>query len=866
MTRGGRRLYRLITGALPREFRERHGAAMEATFDARLEAARGAIARWGLWIREGADLARTGVRLRWTARTGTRRGTMTGSGGWFDDLRGAARSLRRAPAITAIAVLTLGLGIGAATALVSAAERVLLRPTDLPEAERLVAVWRKMGGSMRASPDRAVAEQLRGTEGLFDHVLSFGNRSMILTEGGEPLPVDVVETEVGFFALADVRPVAGRLLLPEDSRGELMISETLWERLGRDPSVVGGTVRFDGEPFNIVGVIPAGLSHPSPMISPPDVWQLLPPGSEAAERRVSAVLARLAPGVSLEASRAAVEGINAGRVEEGATGEIELIPLGELEAHRLRDPVLVLSAAVLLLLALSWTSVAGLMLARGEARSREAAVRAALGASARRLTRHQLLEGLLITAGATSLGLLVARAGIAGLRALRPDDLRLLDGMGLNGAVLAFAGGAAFLATLFFGALPTLRTGRGWVAGLLRGSRSGPPAGARARRALVVVEVALSFTLLVAAVQVAATVGRAARRDVGFEREGVLAVTFQLPEWRFPEAADRAAANLAILDRVRAIPGVESVARGPVPPGLGIFFGQAALEGGPEPDPAAGNEVFFGSSISDGWLETMGIPLLRGRAPTEADTRSDESLWLLGEGLAERLAPGGDIVGRGFRIGGGEWGRVIGVVGEVMGSGSLQGSDYEQLWGVGEASDPMTLAVRIAGERPIESAPAIRAAIRSVDTQIPVTEISTVEDALRTALARERLTGVLLGAFAGVAAVLAVVGLYGVLAQVVRTRLPEYGIRLSLGAAPGRIFGAIVRGGVLTALAGIVLGVAAAVVGLRLLGSGLAGLGEPDPLAFAAAAVLLASVSLVAVALPARRAASADPVEVLRSD
>jgi predicted permease len=462
------------------------------------------------------------------------------------------------------------------------------------------------------------------------------------------------------------------------------------------------------------------------------------------------------------------------------------------------------------------------------------------------------------------LGVLVARVSILTLRDLRPERLRLLDGMALNGRVLAFAAAAALLATLLFGALPALRTGRGWVAGLLRGSRGGVPSGARARRALVIVEVALSFTLLVAAVQVARTLVEAARRDPGFDHESLLAVSYRLPAWRFPEEADRAAANEAIQERVRALPGVASAARGAVPPGTGIFFGQAELEGGSEPETDAGNEVFFGSSISEGWLETLGVPVLEGRTVSAADERSDESLWLLGEGLAERLLPGGDVVGRRFRVGG-EWGRVIAVVGEVLASASLGGPAYEQIWLVGGPATGGSLAVRTRGE-PAAAAPAIRAAIRSVDPQIPVTEIETVKDRLRAALARERLTAALLTAFAATAGLLTVVGLYGVLSQIVRVRLHEYGIRLSLGAAPGRLFVAIVRGGALTVAGGILLGIATATAGLRLLGSRLSGLEGADPASFTAAAVLLVVVSVLASALPARRAARADPVEVLRSE
>jgi predicted permease len=758
----------------------------------------------------------------------------------------------------------------------------MLRPVDFPEPDRLVTAWRSLREGLRLSPDRGTLELLQAAEGVFDDVLGFAQETLVLSDGEDPLVLPAAWTEPGFFEIAGTHAVRGRLLSASDEGTfAIVISEGLWRRLGEDPALIGGTLRLDGELHTVVGVVSEGVSHPSPLALPPDIWLPLPRSDEG-RVRVSALIARLADGVTVEEAGARVAGLDAGPVRTDARGfpdlvpeGIELVRVGDLEARRLRDPVVVLMAAVLLLLALSWASVAGLLLARGEARDREAAVRAALGASSARLVRQQILEGLAISGAAAALGVALARAGIGVLRHFRPDELRLLDGMRLDARVLAFAAGSALVATLLIGALPILRTGRGWVAALLRGGRSGAPSGARARRALVVVEVALSFTLLVGVVQLVRTLAQATARDPGFSPEGLLTVEYRLPTWRFPTSDDRAAVNAGILERVRALPGVEAAALGAVPPRIGIFFGVPQVEGAAEPDPGTPNEVFFGSWVGAGWAETLRLPVIRGRGFQDEDGRGPTQAWLLGERLARRLVPpDGDVVGKRIRIGRDEeWGEVVGVVKDVLATGGLTGSDYDQLWQAAGPSGGRSIVVRgraAAADRApaatAELAPALRAAIRAVDPEIPIEDISTVESQYRATLARERLAALLLSAFAGAAALLSVVGLYGVLTQVVRVRLREFGIRLSLGAAPGRIFARIVRGGGVTVAAGLLVGAAAALGVTRLLGSRIPGLDRGDPLSYLIAALLLGGASMAATALPALRASRADPVEVLRSD
>lgn len=849
-------LHRLLRLLLPSSFRRRHGAAMEATFRERLQRAGSPLGRVALWLGEGRDVVSTALRLRWSR---ARRGGV-------DDLRAAVRSLRRAPGTTVTAVVTLGLGIGAAIALFSALDRVMLRPVDLPQPDRLVSVWRRMGPSFRTSPDLEARESLREADGLFDALVAFSQQPMILSGRGEPESVAAVWVDPGFVDIAGVTPLRGRLLQPDDEGRHLVVlSEGLWHRLGAG-DVVGSTLRLDGEPWTVVGVAPRTLRFPSPSAQPTDVWV---PMARNGSLGISLILGRLAPGTTLSVARERLAGINQARSEAGAQGELEIVPAGELETRSLRGPMTILMAAVALLLAMACASVAGLLLARSEARSSEAAVRAALGASRCRLARQQLMESVVLASLAAALGLGLARLALAVLPRVRPDALTLLDGLTLDGRVLAFAIGATATSLLVFGLVPSLRVGRGRVGELLGGGRHSASAGvARARRVLVTVEVALSFVLLVAAVKVTTSLLDAQSRDVGFQDRGLVAVQYRLPDWRFSNEDELAAANRAIQARVEALGGVESavIASG-VPPAVGIYFGHPQAEGGPEPDPSAPREVLFGASVGPGYVETLRLPVLRGRGFQEEDRDAGEQLWLMGESTARRyFPPDGDAVGRDFRMDpDAPWGTVVGVVSDVLAWGGLNAPDYGQIYEVGQAASGRTLLVRGSGDLDA-LVPEVRAAIRSVDPELPVVKVDRVEDLFSAALARERLTALLLTCFAAAAALLAVVGLYGVVTQVARVRRREFGIRLSLGARPATIYRWIMSGTARTVVVGMVAGVVLAWLGIRSLASQVPGLDAGDPRAYALAAVLLGLAAVSATSLPARAAARSDPAQVLRDE
>jgi predicted permease len=647
----------------------------------------------------------------------------------------------------------------------------------------------------------------------------------------------------------------------------VVLSEGLWKRAyGADPRILGRGLRIDGEVRTVVGVAPDALRAPGPGDLDSDLW--LPIPGDGSEPGLN-VLARLGEGVTLEQARERLAALDLAAAESERSGwDTRLVPVSEMATASLRSPLRAVGAAVALLLLISCLNVANLLLARGDARRRDTAVRAALGAGGARLGREVLLETGALAGAAPALGLALAVGSLAAIRRLRPDELSLLDSARLDPLVTALAVLAAVGTVLLFGALPLLHRVRTRPGAVLadRGGTSGGDSVAL-RRLLLVGEVALSFALLASAVQLVATLERMRARDPGIAADELLAVTLSLPDWRFPDHPERDATLARIVEGARRLPGVAdvTVANG-VPPRAGIYFGQPEAEGQPAPpDQKEGNVVFFGQSVGTGYFEAVGQRIVAGRGFTAEDLRAEPQPWVLSEAAAARWFPAARAaVGGRFRLDDGDWHTVVGVVADVWSTGSATDPGYPQLYTPLEEGEGGVLVLRVAD--PGAVAPDVRALVRDIDVEIPVTDVQPVAALYREALARERMIAALLAAFAVTAALLATVGLYGVVVQLAVRRTREFGIRISLGAGRRSIFALALRGGVVAVALGLSAGAGVAWAGLRFLEVGIAGLGEASVPAFVGAGALLAAATLLAMGIPAARAARTDPTEALRSE
>lgn len=872
---GEGRAYRLLLRLLPAAFRREHAAAMAETFAALRESARrrGWWSVWSLYVREAWDLTRVGISLRGGA-AGSRRsrkafsvrhladGRGRGSG-LREDARFAFRSATRHPGSFVLAALTLALGIGATTAIYSALKTVVLDPLPFPHAERLVLPWRTMGASM-LTPTPAQVAALEAETKVFELTAMYGGGEVTLSGAGQqPVLLQAVRMDTALPRLMGVEPVLGRLFAPDELAGAgervALLSYGLWRgAFGGDRGVIGRAVTLDGEPWTVIGVMPADAVRPNGEPSPVDLWL---PLTEDAEYRQ--MVARLGPGVSMEAASERVDALfreaDANAVAGGTLTSARLFRAGGLD-----DPLRVLMLAVSLLLLIACVNVSNLLLQRAASRQRETAVRAALGAGRLRLIRQFMAESLLLALTGCALGIGIAAGSLSLVRSIRPTDLSALRTVGLDGNVLLFSVGVSLVAGLLFGVLPAIQGARPAATNPLAGSarQDGGASSARFRWSLVGVELALSFALLVGATLLVGTLRDHAARDSGYSPELVVDVGVTLPAWRYEHPAARTAAFDRMAARIGRIAGIDRVALADgVPPAVGVWFGRLQVDGQAPQQEAT---IFHGAAVDGEFPATIGQPLLSGRAFTAADRTADAHPVILGESAARRLFPEGDAVGRRFSFGDADH-TVIGVVGDIaivgLGSKTDRPIAYRPIRTV---NSRMHLVVRTAREDDALAAE-LRSAVRAEEAEALV-EIARGDDLLGASLARERFTTALLAAFAAIALLLSGVGLYGVVAQIVTARTYEIGVRVSLGADARRIRVLVLRTGLVATAAGLAGGAVLAAVGLRLLGSTMFGLDRPSPGAYAVAAALLGAIALLAMWRPAERAARTDPARAIRAE
>jgi predicted permease len=797
------------------------------------------------------------------------------------DLTYALRSLRAAPAFTLVALLTLGLGIGANTAIFSVVRGVLLRPLPFPDAERLVRVWQasRANNQLRERMAEPGFRDMRAASRSFQSMGAYrsGMGSGIdLTGSGTPQRLEAAFVSDGFFETLRTPAFIGRTLRPEENvRGNdrvVILGHGLWQRrYGADREILGRAITLDGEPHTVIGVMPPGFMYPSERV---DVWLPLSRIAEDAiprrrDNRFLDIVGRLVPGATPARAHADLTAI-VGRfaqqhAEDRLYPDVTLLPLREALTGEVRTPLLVLLGAVSFVLLIACVNIASLLLARATVRQRELAVRAALGAGRGRIARQLLTESLTLALLGGVLGLALAYAGVRALAALGASDLPLASSIRIDPAVLAFTFGIAVAAGLLFGLLPAIRAASPDLQATLRAGARGTVGGRgqRLRGALVVAEVALAVVLVAGAGLATKSFARLLDVNPGFRPENVLAVTISLPAGT---EYDKSPAYLeTIFERIRAVPGVRAVGAAKDLPLRGTGE-ERRLRVAPSPDGSTPSEAPRVNAFHVGgdYFSAMGIPVREGRVFDRTDRQGAQFVMVVNETLARRFF-GGRAVGKNLAFNFGEI-PIIGVVGDVRQRALTEPAEpmaYVHL--LQNMRYGLSLVVRTDGD-PLRHAAAVREAIWAANRNQTITSISTLESIVGSTVARPRLLALLLLLFGAMGLTLGALGIYGVLAYAVSQRRQEIGVRMALGAAPRSIIGLVVGQGMVLAVTGMVAGLAGAFVVTRVMQSVLYEVGATDPATFGLVVAVLLGVALAASWLPARRALRIEPVTALRYD
>jgi putative ABC transport system permease protein len=801
---------------------------------------------------------------------------------FFPDLRYGGRMLVKNPGFTLIAVVTLALGIGANTAIFSVVNAVLLRPLPYPEADRLIWLTERQ----EQIPTRWVSYpnflDWRARNQSFEAMATIRSWPITLTGDGEAQSVASRMVTADYFRVMRVRPLLGRDFSSEEDRfgapSVTVISHAFWlSQFGGDPEIVGRTITLNNQPFKVVGIMPEEFRHQGP----PAMWvlteQYAVPNSgwfRRDDRIVGNVIARLKPGVTIEQARADMKSIEEQLIREypmqNAGNTIRLLTLRESIVGDARASLLLLFAAVGLVLLIACANVANLLLARAATRQKEFAIRAALGASRWRVLRQLLIESVLLGMAGGGLGLLLASWGVDLLIKFAPQDLPRVVGITIGWRVLGFTLALAALTGIVFGLAPAWQSSRTDLQEALKeGGRSMSDArGGRLRNAFVVTEVALALVLLVGAGLLIKSLARLFASDPGFNAANVLTMEL-LPREAYPSRAKLMQFHSQLLERIRARPGVEAACVGNDDlPGLEPGW-QNDIN--PEID-GAYQKINPGELINVDWgiitedyFKVMGIPLKQGRTFTSQEVAQGAPVMLVDEQLSRKFWPEGDALGKHIKYDSPTPHEIIGIVGDVRNYGSETPGRIKIYTPFGRTPLPRsTLAVRSTGVDPLSLAAAIKSEVQAINSDVPVSEIATLESLLARRIAPRRFNTWMLGLFAAVALLLAAVGIYGVMSYAVTQRTHEIGIRMALGADARHVLKLVVGHGMMLVLMGVTIGLAGAFALTRLMSSLLFGVSATDPVTFIAIVTLLAGVALLACYIPARRATKVDPMVALR--
>lgn len=786
----------------------------------------------------------------------------------------------KSPGFTAVAVLTLALGIGSNTAIFSAVNAVLLRPLPFADPDRLVLVSEKTQQRSQRGfsvPDlfdfKEQSRSFAGFSGFYFEPINFGSR-----QGTERILASYVTAD--FFATLGVQPSLGRSFLPDDDRPGanqvVILAHRLWrQRLGGDPDVIGKTVLLDGKPFAVIGIMPSGfhLYTAAELWLPMGLW---PYSRERSDHWALYAVARLKPGVTIQSAQAELEAV-ASRLSQQYpqwhTGMgAALVPLYEDMVGDIRPALLTLMAAVSLVLLIACMNVANLLLSRGASRQKEIAIRTALGAGRLHIVRQLLVENLLVALLGGGLGLLLAFWVMDLVLAVRGADVPRLHEVNLDHRVLGFSLAASLFAGLISGLAPSIQAARPELTTALKesGRTTDGTSRQRLRSALVVCEISLALLLLIGAGLLIKNLFLLRGVHLGYNPDQVLAVEISLPRMRYNDEFDKARFSQQVLGRVSALPGVQRSAASFPLPVYGTAWGMLySVEGQPEPAPGQ-FPLAQVASVSPDYFSTLQIPLLQGRSFAETDTQEAPGVVIIDETLASFHWPNESPIGKHLRIRSEDRPRtIVGLVGSVKNSGLGERSrpqmymPYLQKMQGTSLVPTVYLVLRTAGD-PMSLAAALKEEIQEVDPNTAVSEIKPMDELLDESTAERRFSALLMGIFSGLALVLAAIGSYGVVSYSVAQRTHEFGIRMALGAQPSDVLKLVVGQGLKLSLIGVVIGLATAFALTRAMSGLLYGVSATDPITFSAVSLLLTSVTLLACYIPARRATKVDPMVALR--
>lgn len=877
-----------IVDELAQQLEEAYEGALAggASEDEALEVARMEVQDWALLAREIQSEEGTAVPApEW--RAGGRRSLPARLlGDLLQDLRYAWRSLLRAPAFTALAMATLALGIGATTATFSVVRAVLLRPLPFERPHELVRMWTSWVDYPLGSVSDPELHEWResATSLLAIAAYDVPPTTSLATGTGDPQTVRVVGTSANLFDVLGARPSLGRTFVAgEDVAGRTavaVLSQGLWRsRFAADPGVVGRTVRLAGETVTVVGVMPPGFAYPDAEV---DLWRPTPLDPRSPRPRGNhrlRVVARLAQGTTLRQAEAELalvarrqQAAHPDAYPEGRGYTVRMRPLRDVMLGPVEPALLLLLGAVVLLLAIASANVASLLLARGLGRSRELAIRGALGADRGRLARQMLTESLLLAAAGGAVGVLAALWSLPALLAFAPPGLPRLQEVHVDRLVLAVAAGLTTLTGALAGLFPVWQSLRTDASQSLRSGRTPLGAARRPQKVLVVMETALAMVLLLGAGLLLRSFDKLLREEPGFRADGVASAWVSLPATRYPKPEDASRFFDELRRGLAVSPGVLSAAVSSNPPLSGwrndnhvVIDGYVPREPGEQPDPEF-------RVVSPGYFATLHIPIVRGREFAEGDVAGRPPVAVVSRSLAETYWPGADPVGGRLKLAGDDanpWITIVGVAGDVKQTAladpvlptlylpHLQSRSSSMMVLVRTAHDPRSALATILGQ------------VRGKDPELALAEARPFEDLVSESLDGQRFNLRLLGLFAALAMTLAGVGTFGVMRGIVGQRTTEFGLRMALGASRRQVLGRVLREGLVLTATGLVIGLALALALGRAATSTsslLHGVTAADPLTMAGVVAVLLAVALAACWGPARRATGVDPAVALRGE
>jgi predicted permease len=827
--------------------------------------------------------------------------------GWdhfWQDLRYAARMLRKCPGFTAIAVLTIALGIGATTAIFSVVDATLLHPLAYPHPEQLVNVIDDLPGVGAQDVGMSVPEWRDfQRSGIFEYVTPAGGGDVNLTGSSQPTRILFAAVAPNYFAMLGAEPELGRSFNPEDTTPgftlEVLISDRLWRgSFASDPHILGKNIRLDNDLYQIIGVMPASFRDPGQTSAQrsTELWAGTgfagPPAPEPlrASHFLAPIYARIKPGLTIKEAQSRLDAMVAALQKEypqdyplQSAWRVRLVPLKQTVVGDVRPSLILLLGAVGLVLLIGCVNVANLLLARASARGREMAIRQALGAERRRLAWQLLTEGLLLSLVGGIVGLVILFCAKGFLLQIVPDSLPRLNEVTINMPVLLFAFGATVIAGAIFGLVPALHARRPNLTYMLKQEGRGSSASgeqARTRRALVVTEFALSLVLMIAAGLLLRSFADLLNAQLGYDPRNVMAVRTWLPIPNDPATdiyrtpPQQAPFLREVLRRGRALPGVEEIAVGDLA-ALPLGHGRGDLNSFPfivEGHETSNNEapLVDASIVTPGYFHLLGMTLLRGRLFGEADDENAPAVAVINEAFARAHWPNENPVGQHIKLptpgnrSPREWITVVGVIADAR-TETLADSSAPQLYLTLYQRTAKDWAVFLRGRLDAVTIPAqLRQQVQSVNPELPVFGAQTLDDVLSASLSQRRFSMEIVGLFALTALLLAGMGIYGVISYIVSERTHEIGIRLALGAQSPKILRMVLRQGLGLALAGAAFGLVGALIVAHLMAGVLYGVRPTDPVTFVGVALLLIGVALLACYIPARRAIRVDPLVALR--